>query len=119
MSSLTLQFVYNAQSGKLHALFDIAHKIVSPKTYSCDLCQITHNAFSENAEFTALKSRHPIELFHIDEYEARYPPEEHYPAIVVRSNDEVVQRINRERIGQLHSVNDLKSLVEAIEAERV
>jgi len=116
MSDLTLQFIYNAQSGKLHALFDIAHKVLSPQTYSCDLCQITHDAFTENAEFTVLKSRHPIELFHIDEYEALYPAEDHYPVIIVRRNDEVVQRVNRERIGQLHSVDDLKSLVEAIEA---
>lgn len=116
MSKLTIQFIYNAQSGKLHALFDIAHKVLSPQTYSCDLCQLTHDAFTENAEFTSLKSQHPIELFHIDEYEARYPAEEHYPVIVVRRNDAVVQRVNRERIGQLRSVNDLKSLVESIEA---
>lgn len=116
MSDLTIQFIYNAQSGKLNALFDIAHKVLSPGTYSCDLCQITHDAFTENAEFTALKSRHPIELFHIDEYESRYPAEDHYPVIVVRRDDEIVQRINRERIGQLRSVNDLKSLIADIEA---
>ena len=116
MSDLTLQFVYNAKSGKINALFDIAHKVLSPQTYSCDLCQITHDAFTENAEFTALKSRHPIELLHIDEYEARYPAEDHYPVIVVRRNNEIVQRIGRERIGELHSVEDLRSLVEAIEA---
>jgi hypothetical protein len=116
MSDLTIQFIYNAQSGKLHALFDIAHKVLSPQTYSCDLCQLTHDAFSENAEFTALKSQHPIELFHIDEYEVRYPAEDHYPVIVVRRNDEIVQRVSRERIGELRSVGDLKSLVESIEA---
>ena len=116
MSDLTIQFIYNAQSGKLNALFDIAHKVLSPQTYSCDLCQITHDAFTENAAFTALKSRHPIELFHIDEYEARYPAEDHYPVIVVRRKGEIVQRVSRERIGQLRSVDDLKSLVEAIES---
>ena len=116
MSDLLIQFIYNAQSGKLHALFDIAHKVLSPQTYSCDLCQLTHDAFTENAEFTTLKSRHPIELFHIDEYEARYPAEDYYPVIVVRRNGEVVKRVNRERIGQLRSVDDLKSLIEGIEA---
>ena len=117
MSDLSLQFIYNAHSGKLNALFDIAHKLVSPHTYSCDLCQITHETFSENAEFSALKARHPIELFHIDEYEALYPAEEHYPAIIVRRNGELIQRINRERISQLQSVDDLKSLIVAIEVE--
>lgn len=118
MSDLSLQFVYNAHSGKLHALFDIAHKLVSPHTYSCDLCQITHDTFSENADFSALKARHPIELFHIDEYEASYPAEEHYPVIIVRRDGDIIERINRERIGQLHSVDDLRSLVLAIEASQ-
>ena len=115
MSDLALQFIYNAHSGKLHALFDIAHKLVSPDTYSCDLCQITHDTFSENAAFSALKAQHPIELFHIDEYEARHPAEEHYPVIIVRRNGHVIQRINRDRIAQLRSVDDLGSLITAIE----
>ncbi len=117
MSDLTLQFIYNAQSGKAHALFDIAHKLISPQTYSCDLCQITHDTFKENAEFTALKASHPIELFHIDEYEALYPAEAHYPVIVVRRDNEIVDRVSREQIGQLKSVADLRTLLETLEAD--
>jgi hypothetical protein len=117
MSDLTLQFIYNAQSGKAHALFDIAHKLISPQTYSCDLCQITHDTFRENAEFTALKACHPIELFHIDEYEARFPAEERYPVIIVRRDNEIVKRVSREQIGQLNSVGDLKALLETLEAD--
>jgi hypothetical protein len=30
--------IYNADSGKLNALFDIGHKIVNPESYSCNLC---------------------------------------------------------------------------------
>ncbi|VAW72790.1 hypothetical protein MNBD_GAMMA13-719 [hydrothermal vent metagenome] len=116
MSDLALQFIYNAHSGKVNALFDIAHKLISPGTYSCDLCQITHETFSENAEFSALKAQHPIELFHIDEYEAHYPAEEHYPVIIVRKHGDIIQRIDRQRIGQLRSVGDLKSLLADIEA---
>ncbi len=115
MSSLTIQFIYNAHSGKLHALFDIAHKLISPQTYSCDLCQITHETFRENTEFSALKSQHPIELFHIDEYEAHYSAEEHYPVIIVRRSGDIIQRINRDRISQLQSVEDLRALLTAIE----
>ena len=44
---MKLIFVYNAKSGKLNALFDIAHKIVKPETYQCSLCAITHDALSE------------------------------------------------------------------------
>ena len=33
-------FVYNAKSDKLHKYLDFAHKIISPKTYACDLCSL-------------------------------------------------------------------------------
>jgi hypothetical protein len=42
-----LIFVYNADSGGLNTLFDIAHKVVSPETYSCSLCMLTHGVLSE------------------------------------------------------------------------
>ena len=44
---MKLIFVYNAGSGKLNALFDMAHKIVSPTTYECSLCALTHDAFQD------------------------------------------------------------------------
>ena len=34
---MKLIFVYNANSGKLSAALDIAHKIISPSTYQCRL----------------------------------------------------------------------------------
>lgn len=40
-----LIFVYNAKSGLFHKLSDFAHKIISPATYSCQLCMLTHGDF--------------------------------------------------------------------------
>ena len=37
-----LIFVYNADGGVLNALGDMVHKIVSPATYPCSLCALTH-----------------------------------------------------------------------------
>lgn len=115
MNELSLQFVYNARSGKVNALFDIAHKLISPDTYACDLCQLTHDTFRENAAFTALKAEFPIELLHIDEYESRYPAEPLYPVIIARRGQQAVRRFGPERISQLHSVADLRSLIESID----
>lgn len=39
-----LIFVYNADDGPLAALFDAAHKLVSPATYPCSLCAVTYGA---------------------------------------------------------------------------
>ena len=40
---MELIFCYNAEKGKLNSFLDFIHKTVSPKTYSCNLCAITHN----------------------------------------------------------------------------
>ncbi len=38
----SLLFVYNADSGLVAGLFDSAHKLLSPSTYQCQLCTLTH-----------------------------------------------------------------------------
>lgn len=42
-----LVFVYNANSGAWNALFDAAHKLVSPSTYACSLCALTYGAVAK------------------------------------------------------------------------
>ncbi len=41
---MKLLFVYNADDGFFNTLGDITHKILSPSTYPCSLCQITYGA---------------------------------------------------------------------------
>jgi hypothetical protein len=48
---MNLLFVYNANSGKLNAAFDMAHKAISPSTYKCSLCALTHNPLKEKKEW--------------------------------------------------------------------
>src|SRR3970040_775296 len=74
MGKPTLIFVYNADSGFVNTLLDIGHKIVSPQTYSCNLCAITHSTFSMRDEwknFVAGLSI-PIESRRRDELEKQY-----------------------------------------------
>lgn len=42
-----LLFVYNASDGFLNKSWDMMHKIISPKTYQCNLCTLTHGNFKE------------------------------------------------------------------------
>ena len=44
---MEIQFIYNAKSGLANSIFDLAHKLISPDTYECNLCKITHGAFTE------------------------------------------------------------------------
>ncbi|WP_109299740.1 GTPase [Aquimarina sp. AU474] len=45
--SRTVIFVYNAKSDVWSKSLDLAHKMLSPSTYNCDLCALTHGNFSE------------------------------------------------------------------------
>ncbi|MGB5404409.1 MAG: GTPase [Robiginitalea sp.] len=38
----SLVFVWNADAGMLNAVRDSLHKWISPETYSCRLCELTH-----------------------------------------------------------------------------
>lgn len=40
--------MYNADSDIWNKYLDFVHKIISPSTYSCSLCGLTHGSFSEN-----------------------------------------------------------------------
>ena len=42
-----LYFIYNARKGLLQGVFDSAHKLISPKTYPCDLCALTYHSFGK------------------------------------------------------------------------
>ncbi|MDQ3072241.1 MAG: hypothetical protein M3Q97_03105 [Bacteroidota bacterium] len=46
-----LIFVYNARKDKISKLKDFFHKIISPQTYACELCALTHGNFREKPEW--------------------------------------------------------------------
>ncbi len=114
MDTPTLIFVYNADSGLVNTLLDIGHKIVSPKTYSCNLCAITHSTFSmrdEWKQFVAGLSV-PIEFLHRDELEKKYGMRAvELPAVFRRNNGALETWITREEINRCRSLEDLAQLV--------
>ncbi|MGB3592014.1 MAG: GTPase [Nonlabens sp.] len=91
-----LIFVYNANSGRLNAWIDSAHKIVSPSTYKCRLCDLTYDVFKENEEWLRFRESGifkdiQLEFLHIDEFEETYwskwLPRYTYPIILKKSQD--------------------------------
>lgn len=72
---MKLLFVYNADSGLFNTLADAAHKIVSPRTYQCDLCRITYGWFQERADWRAFIDGLGMdcEFLHRDQFRARFP----------------------------------------------
>ena len=64
-----LVFVYNADSGVFNALADLAHKTLSPDTYSCNLCALTYSSLGMRRKWKRFieKLGRPVEFLHRDE----------------------------------------------------
>lgn len=73
--SSKLIFVYNANSGAINALLDSAHKIISPQTYDCKLCDLTYGVFKEDEEWLRFResvNNTTLEFLHKDEFNKKY-----------------------------------------------
>lgn len=109
-----LIFVYNADSGVFNLLTDVAHKIFSPQTYSCNLCAITHSNFGMKKEWKEyLESLDtPLEFLHADEFKAKYQFEKvEMPAIFKEENDSLFLLVNATTINECNSIEDLKQCI--------
>lgn len=64
-----LLFIYKADSGLFNTASDIAHKIISPQTYECDLCALTHGYFTMRKEWAGFLNELglPCEFRHRDD----------------------------------------------------
>ena len=73
--SARLLIVYNADAGPLAALFDMAHKIVSPATYPCCLCAVTYGVVAMKPAWRDYLSALPLPaaFFHRPDFRAAYP----------------------------------------------
>lgn len=70
-----LIFVYKADSGMFHTLGDMLHKLVSPHTYECRLCALTHGVFRMHPQWRNFIDEldQEVEFLHRDEFDRRYP----------------------------------------------
>lgn len=109
----TIIFVYNAESGLLNAVVDYAHKIVSPKTYACNLCAVTFSNTGMKGEWKAFISTLgiPVEFLHRDEFLNKYPVKDaQFPAAFLK-NGGVSLFITHTEINACETLEDLMDLV--------
>lgn len=110
----TLIFVYNADSGLFNSLADLAHKILSPQTYQCNLCAITYSAAGMRKEWKEFLEHldMPVEFLHRDEFEVRHGMKGvPLPAIFKKVNAEPEVWIDADAINSCRSLDDLKQLI--------
>ena len=63
MKKQQLIFVYNAHSDLLSTVTDFAHKLLSPATYSCNLCTLTYGNFTVQKEWKSFIKSLSIKAF--------------------------------------------------------
>ena len=114
---MKLLFVYNADSGVLSSVLNSAHKVLSPGTYSCSLCALTHGALSERAIWKAFRTNSHFEsvFLHRDEFERQYRskwlPKYTYPVVLEAGNEGLQLLIGSEELAALDSPEALIELI--------
>lgn len=111
---MKLIFVYNADSGLFNTVTDIAHKVLSPKTYSCNLCALTHGHFKIKQDWVSFLDEIDAELkfLHRDEFIKQYNhPDTELPAIFIEKNGELSLWIDQHSINQINTLNELKTTI--------
>jgi hypothetical protein len=109
-----LIFVYNAESGLFNTLSDVAHKILSPETYACNLCALTHTAFGMRREWRefleSLGAR--LEFLHADELRERYGLAElPLPSILRKRGASLEELMDADAINSCRTLDELKRAI--------
>lgn len=110
-----LIFVYNADSGYLNVALDMAHKIFSPATYPCSLCDLTYGIFKIRPEWEDFiqNSPLPFEFLHKDEFLKDYPNHAStiLPTVLAEENGKLEVFIPADQLQKLKSIGELKALI--------
>ena len=114
---MKLLFVYNATSGVANALLDSVHKVVSPSTYQCNLCDITFGLVSENKAWKQFRESSDIKMvfLHKDEflkaYRSKWLPKYEFPIVLIEEENGFEVYITSEVI---NSLTDSDALIQEI-----
>ena len=115
-------FVYNANAGIAAGIIDSIHKTVSPSTYECSLCAITHGAFAMDRRWKAwLKTLPmPVAFHHRPDFRAAFPKAKNVllPAVLIERNGSLSPLLGPDEITGVASVDALIAALEGKLAQR-
>ena len=113
-----LIFIYNANSGTVNAVLDSMHKVLSPSTYNCNLCDITFGLVGEKGVWRDFRDSFPLamEFLHKDEFEKEYGSKFghkfDYPIVLCAVEEELQVLVNTPELNLLKSAEELIALIE-------
>ncbi|RKR07795.1 hypothetical protein CLV91_2978 [Maribacter vaceletii] len=112
-----LILVYNANSGWHNSVIDSFHKVMSPKTYNCNLCAITFGIFSENEIWKKFRIETNIEMqfLHKNEFLKAYKTKEKYdfPMVFKSEDNEIEIVLKSQELNALKTPQDLINLIKS------
>jgi hypothetical protein len=112
-----LIFVYNADEGLVAGMMDSVHKLVSPATYQCSLCAVTHGIFRMDPKWRAWLKAAPFEtvFHHKPDFRAAYPALAGLPlpAILLDRGDGPAPLLGAEALAAVRTVDGLIAAIEA------
>ncbi len=113
---MKLVFVYNAEAGLLNGIVDSVHKVVSPSTYQCNLCAITHGLATMNRDWRDWLKRldMPTRFFHRADFRQSWPDADiRLPAILLERDQRLTMLVNAEEFADIRDVGQLIAVLEA------
>ena len=108
-----LIFIYNADSGLRNMILDGAHKIFSPSTYECSLCDMTYGAFSERSIWKKFRKESDLqmEFLHKDEfasaYKSKFGHKYTFPIVLVEGKNGLEVFINTDELNRFKNAEEL------------
>lgn len=108
--------LYNADAGLINGALDSLHKLFSPSTYACRLCELTYGLASMKTDWRATVDAlpHPVTFLHKDEWEAHSPSNPiPLPAILLESETGLETLISAAEFAQITSLGALQALLAA------
>ena len=110
---MQLVFVYNADSGVFNTMADIGHKLFSPDTYECHLCELTHGYFTMRQEWSEFIEQMGSDLtfLHRDQFIQQSGLKGSFPAIYEQQGESFKEWMSSAEINQIESTQALKQEV--------
>jgi len=110
----SLLFVYNAKSDYWSKKIDFAHKIISPSTYNCDLCALTHGNFGETEIWKKFRetSGYEMKFIYKDEFQKLYPKTEaDFPIVFKNEDNNLSVFIDKNTFSTIKTIEELITIV--------
>ncbi len=107
-----IEIIYNANSGKWQGLLDSGHKLLSPSTYSCDVCKLTYGLTSMKSSWKSFLDEidKDVLFYHKDEWpdSAKYE----LPVIIKKKNGKTVEWVLEKK--DFETIKNLDGLIELV-----